>query len=327
MLSQHITTQTARQFSSISPSTLASASVNLHRTIRQPRSFSITTTFPVLSHTASKFKPLLNRPNVFADLCAKNFSSSAFTLPHQSEVIQALQASSTQHPNHTQAVHDMNILRSKLRQCTGSKRALILASILALLFSAYHQTASADATPATAMPPSTAVDAARLVMDETFEDVQIAPLWKRFIAFLIDNVVTSALFNLGYVMLSGTKVEILIVPISFLLNWMYDALLTSYHSGQTFGKVLLSIQTINSDLDLQNEQVPLLNSTLAFFGKLLNVFLGCDVIYCLLGNNQIVQIDLMSRNSLIAHAKRVGDVFLDQLYQFVSFCRFYRSKR
>jgi uncharacterized RDD family membrane protein YckC len=133
------------------------------------------------------------------------------------------------------------------------------------------------------------------------EDEEICPVYKRILAFLIDNILVSLLFQLNSTLLQGSF-EYLILPISLAYNAAYE-ILCIWRNGQTIGKYLLDIRTTSND----HTPISFSQSVQLFVYKLLlNLTLGADFLWMLFdftGDKQALHNYLT--NTVVVQTKRI----------------------
>jgi uncharacterized RDD family membrane protein YckC len=105
-------------------------------------------------------------------------------------------------------------------------------------------------------------------------DYVISPLWRRVVAFLIDNTLISVLFQAVHYAFAG-QYETLAVPLAVFGSFAYEVLSYIYADGKTLGKYLTNIQVVTDN----GTPVTLGVAVKYTLGKLLNIFLMADALY------------------------------------------------
>lgn len=105
-------------------------------------------------------------------------------------------------------------------------------------------------------------------------DYVVSSLWRRVVAFLIDNTLISVLFQAIHVLLAG-KYEAIGVPLAACGSFAYEVLSYVHADGRTLGKYLTNIQVSTDDGTPITYGVAI-KYTLT---KLLNIFFMADALY------------------------------------------------
>jgi uncharacterized RDD family membrane protein YckC len=102
--------------------------------------------------------------------------------------------------------------------------------------------------------------------------------WIRFVAYIIDaillGIVGSVLASLFGVSIWDPKIENYdptLNIVSFVLGWLYFALMESSERGATVGKMAMGLRVVTSD----GQRLSFLNATGRYFAKILSAIILC----------------------------------------------------
>jgi uncharacterized RDD family membrane protein YckC len=234
-------------FSRLVPRSLSSSSFS-------PRSL----TFRPLSPFSSNFTPLVS------------FSSSALSTPRFRPLVSLFRSSSD----------ESNDKSSSGSSYSGFPRLFLFTTAGLFLVDSLHtiwSTPLSNAAIPAAIPSSPIpLNGLSVPFPVAGEDVEIAPLWRRLCAFLVDNTIISIFYQIIDITFIGA-IGVWLTPVAILFNLAYETLLTGYNDGRTVGKWVCGIRVANDDGTSVNPKVALG----IWAGKLLNLFFGLDVLWAL----------------------------------------------
>lgn len=120
--------------------------------------------------------------------------------------------------------------------------------------------------------------------------VQFGGFWIRFVAYFVDAIIIGipiwilmAVIGGGAIMGAASMGEdpdpaalmaalgpiFLLIPLAFIVSWLYEALMTATPAGGTVGKRMLGLRVVRED----GTQLSFGRATGRFFAKILNAFI------------------------------------------------------
>jgi uncharacterized RDD family membrane protein YckC len=108
------------------------------------------------------------------------------------------------------------------------------------------------------------------------QPVAYGGFWMRFVAYIIDAIVLSvamgvlaAIFGVSLMQTDIEQYDPTLNLVSFVIGWLYFALMESSERGATLGKMALGLRVVTSD----GQRLTFMNATGRYFAKILSAII------------------------------------------------------